>query len=71
MVDNGNFTAAAIAYNEDEFNVFKAPDARPKRWFVVHLEAVGEFLPDRLGGSRGSSYSSADNAKEAFNNFDA
>lgn len=30
----GSFGAAAYAHNEREFNLFKKPDGRPKRWFI-------------------------------------
>jgi len=48
-VDNGPFTAVAIAYDEEEFDDFMDPsDNRPKRWFVVQKEYLSEFLPERL-----------------------
>lgn len=37
VVNNGMFGAAAYAYNESEFNCFKRPDGRPKRWFTWHV----------------------------------
>lgn len=46
LVDNGPFTAAAIAYKESEFEVFKdnTNDDRPKTWFLVEKEMLEEFL---------------------------
>jgi hypothetical protein len=41
VVDNGFFAAAAYAYSESEYNQFKSPDGRPKRWFA--LENVSEY----------------------------
>ena len=38
VVDNGIFEAAAYAYDEDEYNVFKRPDGRPKQW-LTHPQA--------------------------------
>lgn len=40
LVDNGPFTAAGIAFDEDEWKAFVGHDAdlRPKKWFVVHKE---------------------------------
>jgi len=35
LVDNGLFSAAAICYSDREIRVFRSPDGRPKRWFVV------------------------------------
>lgn len=41
LVDNGAFTAAAIAYNEREFNDFNDPhDHRPKVWFIVSIDRL-------------------------------
>ena len=35
LVNNGGFTAAGIAYDPGERDVFMYPDGRPKRWFLV------------------------------------
>lgn len=36
VVLNGPFEAAALAYNEEEFECFVAPhDQRPKQWYVM------------------------------------
>lgn len=35
LVDNGDFTAAAVAYSEDEKRRFAEPDGRPRFWFQV------------------------------------
>ena len=41
LVDNGPFTAAAVAYSERELEAFTQPtDFRPKQWFYVSREAV-------------------------------
>jgi hypothetical protein len=49
-VDNGPFTAAAVAYNRAEFRYFlDHPDARPRRWFLVkddHLTDLEPMLKD-------------------------
>lgn len=35
-VNNGMFTAAGIAYDEMEYDVFKDPnDQRPKKWYLL------------------------------------
>ena len=39
LVDNGLFTAAGVAYNEEEFKEFTSPmDFRPKRGYKVKIE---------------------------------
>tara|TARA_R110000772_G_scaffold101997_3_gene202599 strand:+ start:176 stop:436 length:261 start_codon:yes stop_codon:yes gene_type:complete len=35
VVDNGFFAAAGYAYCEAEFEMFKEPDGRRKRWFTL------------------------------------
>ena len=46
LIDNGGFTAAAIAYCEDEFRVFANPnDRRPTLWFKVPIEKIVEVTP--------------------------
>lgn len=35
LVDNFAFTAAAIAYDDSELAVFKTPDGRSKKWYLV------------------------------------
>jgi hypothetical protein len=41
LVDNGMFTAAAIAYSAEELQVFNYPgDPRPKMWFQVPVKKI-------------------------------
>ncbi len=41
LVNNGPFTAAAVAYSESEFNAFnQGRDMRPKMWFRVSVDDV-------------------------------
>ena len=42
VVDNGFFAAAAYCPDEDEFEVFNAPDGRDKAWYV--LEDAKSFV---------------------------
>jgi hypothetical protein len=37
LIDNGNFTAAGIAYSDKEYREFLADDGRPRRVFLVAL----------------------------------
>ena len=38
LVNNGPFTAAAVAYDLNELNYFKEPgDTRPKHWYTVSV----------------------------------
>ena len=54
LVDNGHFTAAAVADTEQELERFNDPrDSRPKRWFVVGIdqltsEIIGETYANHL-----------------------
>ena len=41
VIDNGHFAAAAYAYNNEELNVFKSFDVRPKKWFI--FEGVEQY----------------------------
>jgi hypothetical protein len=46
LVDNGPFTAAAIAYCEEEFNEFSAPsDPRPRIWYYVPIDDIVRVEP--------------------------
>lgn len=41
LVDNGPFRAAAVAFNEREFQTFARPsDTRPKVWFRVPTKQI-------------------------------
>lgn len=41
LVNNGAFTAAAIALSQDELTYFRNPkDERPKMWFAVRKEIL-------------------------------
>ena len=40
LVDNGMFTAAAIAFDENEEEYFAQPDNRPMIWFQVEIEKL-------------------------------
>jgi hypothetical protein len=43
LVDNGPFTAAAVAYQEGELSAFSDPqDHRPKQWFLVETTKLLE-----------------------------
>lgn len=52
LIDNLRFTAAGIAFSEEELEVFKAPsDTRPKRWFfapkdkLYEVSNLNQYLP--------------------------
>jgi hypothetical protein len=46
LVDNGPFTAAAIAYRSEELEVFSEStlDRRPKTWYTVEKRHLQQFL---------------------------
>ena len=45
LVDNGPFTAAAIAYNEEELYVFKNDTTgRRMRWYLVEAVLLKPFM---------------------------
>jgi hypothetical protein len=45
LVNNGGFTAAAIAYSTDEIAAFSHPaDQRPKAWFFIPYDKLKPFL---------------------------
>ena len=52
LVNNGPFTAAAIAYKQSEITAFTDPDdCRPKKYYlipasVITLELAGEVYPN-------------------------
>ena len=43
LVDNGPFTAAGIAFDDEERDAFMDPDGRPKKWFLVKRELLKPF----------------------------
>lgn len=46
LVDNGDFTAAGIAYNDGERDSFLFRDTgeqRPRQWFLVNRKFLKEF----------------------------
>ena len=50
LVDNGHFTAAAIAYSEREFEAFNdSMDTRPKQWYLVPISKLHEVSPELRG----------------------
>lgn len=44
LVDNGAFTAAAIAYDKGELAAFVYPDPRPRMFLAVHVSALADFI---------------------------
>ena len=48
LVDNGMFTAAAIAWCKGEVEAFTLPDDnRRKQWFIVSHEKLAPYIPAR------------------------
>ena len=43
-VDNGPFTAAAIAIDQREMDEFQKPDPRPKKWYLVPKNVLAPFI---------------------------
>jgi hypothetical protein len=49
LVDNGPFRAAAIGYCKREIEAFSLPeDHRPKWFFLVSLDRLKPFIPDKF-----------------------
>lgn len=47
LVDNGPFTAAAVAYDRGEMEAFSDPsDPRPRLYVAVPIEAVAKILSE-------------------------
>lgn len=47
LVDNGMFTAAAVAYSDNELRCFsELGDDRPKAWFTVCKESLKQECED-------------------------
>jgi len=42
LVDNGFFTAAGIAFNESERDIFANDDGRPKRYYLCNIDELLE-----------------------------
>jgi hypothetical protein len=42
LVDNGPFTAAAIAHDDRERDAFMIPDHRPKKWYAMRRAQLQE-----------------------------
>lgn len=52
VVDNGAFTAAGVAFDEDEAAAFNYFDGRPKFWFIVPDEKLEEVTGITLPPNR-------------------
>lgn len=44
LVDNGPFTASAVAFSRAELDEFARPDGRFKMWFIVHDQLLDSEL---------------------------
>ena len=49
LIDNGMFTAAGIAYDKSEYEVFTGRDGRPKKIFIVKKSKLKEIGCDFPG----------------------
>ena len=45
LVENSMFSAAGIAYDRDEYEIFIKPDRRKKQWFIVTKELIIQVEP--------------------------
>lgn len=50
LVDNGMFTAAGVAYNQEELRAFARPDGRPKTWWWAPAQAVIDMTGVKIEG---------------------
>ncbi len=55
LINNGAFTAAGVAYDADERDVFLAPDLRERMYFLVEIDKVRTVSPYHIytGEQRG------------------
>lgn len=44
LVDNYQFTAAGIAYDDRERDAFMMPDGRAKKWYLIDKEVLKPYL---------------------------
>lgn len=56
LVDNGPFTAAGIAYSEEEFVSFHRYDGRPKCWYIAPIDKLHTVSPELVKYLKGTSY---------------
>ncbi len=49
LVDNGTFTAAGIAYSEQELDAFLLPDLRSRRYFIAPINKLHEVSGELKG----------------------
>ena len=45
VVQNGEFDAAAVCFNDSEYKDFLQPDGRPKRWLIFPRNVVLTLCP--------------------------
>lgn len=45
LIDNGYFTAAGIAFDQRELELFLFPDPRPKIWLSAPIEKLHDVSP--------------------------
>lgn len=46
LVNNGEFTAAGIAHDDNRRDYFLVPDGRPRRWYLVQRKLLDPYLKD-------------------------
>ncbi len=48
VVENEMFDAAGVAFSQEEFDAFIAPDPRHKTWLTMDLDVVAKITPNVL-----------------------